>query len=156
MLLDEMKNASPMYTKEEIETSRRRSAMFVSFAVMLYILSPVPCIIFNSSDIGPIMLFIMVAAATGLIIYNSMTRLKYEKNDDTLLEEFKEWKYAGRNRRALISSFSTALWALTVTVYIIVSFTTMAWHITWVIFLISAALNAIIKILIDYKSDSKK
>jgi membrane-bound metal-dependent hydrolase YbcI (DUF457 family) len=123
---------------------------------MLYILSPIPCILINNYKIGPMILFIMVAAATGLIIYNSMTRLKYEKTDDTLLEEFKEWKYSTNKHRALLGSISSALWAVTVTVYIIVSFLTSAWHITWVIFLIAVAVNAIIKIFIDSKTDYRK
>lgn len=156
MLLDEMNKTTSVYSKEEVEKDRRRSALFISSAVMLYILCPIPCLFLNNNKIGPLMLFIMVAAATGLIIYNSMTRLRYEKIDDTMLEEFKQWKYSNRNHRILIGTYSTALWALTVTVYIIVSFTTMAWHITWVIFLIGVALNAIIKIIIDMMSDNKK
>ncbi|MHB1154239.1 MAG: permease prefix domain 1-containing protein [Eubacteriales bacterium] len=155
LLLDEMNKTTSVYSKDENEKDRRRSALFISSAVMLYILCPIPCL-FLDNKIGPLMLFIMVAAATGLIIYNSMTRLRYEKIDDTMLEEFKQWKYSKNNQRLLIGPYSTVLWALTVTVYIIVSFTTMAWHITWVIFLIGVALNAILKILIDMKLDKNK
>lgn len=148
-LIEEMKGPIEMYTKEEIAADRRRSALLMSVAVMLYILCPVPTIIINDNKIGPIALFLMVAAATGLIIYNNMTRIKYIKTDDTMLEDFKEWKNEGRQKKSLFGVISTSLWALTVTVYILVSFSTMAWHITWVIFLIATAINAIIKAVLD-------
>ena len=32
-----------------------------------------------------------IAAATGLLIYNGMTKPHYSRADDTIVEEFKEW-----------------------------------------------------------------
>ena len=49
-LLEQLKKEEtqmPRYTEEQIEASRRRSAICVSIAVMLYILSVIPCIIWD-------------------------------------------------------------------------------------------------------------
>ena len=80
----------PRYTEDQIQRSRQRSALCISIAVMLYILCVIPCILWQTY--GVIFMFIMIAAATGLLIYNGMTKLSYQKKEDTVVEEFKEWK----------------------------------------------------------------
>lgn len=143
--------AANQYTKAEIEASKKRSALFVSVAVMLYILCIIPCIIFNSSYIGPVLMFMMIALATGLIIYNSKTRIQYNKRDDTIVENFKEWNTEKNERGSLRKSINSSIWALTLALYFIISFTTGAWYITWVIFLISGAIENIIKACFELK-----
>lgn len=134
-----------------MERERRRSAILVSVAVALYILSVIPPILTRDAVLGPVMMFIMIALATALIIYNGMTRVKYTKVDDTVVEEFKEWQSSSSNKRQAFRAISSALWALTVVVYVLVSFGSGMWHITWVIFLIAAAINAVIKAIFDLK-----
>ena len=154
-LLEQLKKEEtqmPRYTEEQIETSRLRSAICVSIAVMLYILSVIPCIIWD--DYGVVLMFIMIAAATGLIIYNSMTKLHYQKSDGTVVEEFKEWQGENEERKKLQKANCSAIFSITVVLYIIISFTTGAWHITWVIFLISTAIQNIIKACFDLKRSS--
>ncbi len=136
---------------EAVERERRRSATLVSIAVALYILSVIPPIITMDATVGPVLMFIMIALATALIIYNSMTRVKYKKADDTVVEEFKEWQSSSSNQRQAFRAISSALWALTVVAYVLVSFGSGMWHITWVIFLIAAAINAVIKAIFDLK-----
>ncbi len=139
-------------SQEEIEKSRQRSALIVSISVAMYILAVIPPIIF-SGNIGPILMFIIVAVATALLIYNNMTKPKYMKIDDTIVEEFKEWKESKGNRE--LSAISSAVWSLATVVYIIVSFLTGAWHITWVIFLIATAITSIIKAIFDLRGDRR-
>ena len=139
----------PRYTEEQIEQSRRRSALCVSIAVMLYILCVIPVIIWE--EYGVIAMFVMVAIATGLLIYNNMTKLSYKKSDDSVVEEFKEWQDQSSDQKKLYKAIKGAITSLVVVVYIVVSFTTHAWHITWVIFLIGAAIENVVKAIFELK-----
>ncbi len=132
-------------------SQRQRTAMFTAIAVMLYIVSVVPLILLASlvhrpgaPIIGVVIMFVLIALATGLLIYNGMTKPKYKKADETIVEEFREWQSESHERKSLRKAIGTALWAITVAVYIIVSFLTGMWHITWVIFLVAVAINAIL------------
>lgn len=141
--------------EDEMERSRRKSAVFVSIAVMLYIASLIPPILMSGSRfeerLAPALMFGMIAAATGLLIFNYMTKPRYRKVDDTIVEEFKEWQFQNESDRRAIKAISSALWALITVIYILVSFYTMAWHITWVIFLIGAALEGIVKAVFELR-----
>ena len=80
----------------EAEASRQRAAMLTAMAVMMYILSTLPLIFMSiirfryASEIGIPVLFLMIAGATGLLIYNSMTKPKPTREADTMVEEFRE------------------------------------------------------------------
>jgi len=131
-------------TVELSQSSRKRNALFISIAVALYILSPVPVIVLQST-VGLMLLFVFVAAATGLLIYNGVTREKYVKTDDTMVEDFKEWKQNSKQKNKAADAIIGSVWLIAVCVYIVVSFMTGAWHITWLIFLITAAVVSMIK-----------
>lgn len=126
------------------QINRKRNALFVSIAVALYILSPVPVILLQNT-MGVMLLFVFVAAATGLLIYNGATHERYVKADDTMVEEFKEWKQNSRQKNKAADAIIGSVWLIAVCVYIVVSFMTGAWHITWLIFLITAAVVSMIK-----------
>ncbi len=151
-LLNQLKQEemqAPRYSEEQIQRSRQRSALCISIAVMLYILCVVPCIIWP--QYGVILMFIMIAAATGLLIYNSMTKLSYKKSDDTVVEEFKEWKSESDERKKTIKSINSAIGTIFLVLYFVISFSTGAWYITWLIFLISGAVQNIVKACFDLK-----
>jgi hypothetical protein len=126
------------------DASRKRSALLTALAIGLYILSPVPVILIQN-EIGVMMLFLFVAIATGLLIYNGVTRERYVKTDDTMVEDFKEWKHHGRQKNKAAEAIVGSFWLIAVCVYIVVSFMTGAWHITWIIFLIAAAVSSLIR-----------
>ena len=67
------------------------------------------------------------------------------------MEDFKEWNSINSDRRQVFKALSSALWTLTVAVYLIVSFMTMAWHITWIIFLIAALLEGVLKAIVSLR-----
>lgn len=131
-------------TSAESEKSRKRSALFTAIAAALYITSPVP-VIFLGNNVGVMLLFVFVALATGLLIYNGVTRERYVKADDTMVEEFKEWKQNSRKKDQAVGAIIGSMWLIAVCVYMVVSFATSAWHITWIIFLIAAAVSSIIR-----------
>ena len=146
--------ASDLY---DSEMKRRISAMLTAIAVMAYILSPLPLIILaifgvpHAARIGVPLLFIMIACATGLLVYNYMTKPRYVKGSDTMVDEFREWQSDTQNRKALRRAISSALWAIIVALYFIISFWTFAWHLTWIIFLLGFAAEAIINIFFALK-----
>ena len=155
-------NIDALLMELEIDTpgssaAKTRSALFTSIAVMMYILSVVPVILLSrveqgDSVIGVMLMFVMVAGATGLLIFNSMTKPKYLKESDGMVEEFREWQAETDERRSLRKAISSALWSIIVAVYFIVSFTTMMWHITWVIFVLGGAVESIIGIFLSAKN----
>ncbi len=128
----------------ESDSTKKRSALLTAIAIGLYILSPVPVILIQN-EIGVMLLFLFVAIATGLLIYNGVTRERYVKSDDTMVEEFKEWKQNGKQKNKAAEAIVGSFWLIAVCVYIVVSFMTGAWHITWIIFLIAAAISSLIK-----------
>ncbi|MCL2401160.1 MAG: permease prefix domain 1-containing protein [Oscillospiraceae bacterium] len=142
---------------EKYKEAQSKSAMLTAIAVMMYILSVLPLVmlsLFNSrhaDTIGLLILFIMVAGATGILIYNNMSKPKYKKESDTMVEEFLEWQADTDERRTLRKAISGMLWSIIVVVYIIVSFATHMWHITWVIFVLAGAIESLINILFTIK-----
>lgn len=134
---------------------RQKSAMLTTIAVMLYILSVVPILISLNSPYnflcGVIGFLIIITCATGILIYNSMTKPKYIRKEDTMVAEFKEWQTNRANQKSARASISVALWSIILALYFIISFTTGAWHITWVIFIIAVAVEALINIFTSLK-----
>ena len=146
---------SPEYL--EYETARRVSAMFTAIAVMGYILSVLPLIIISMYNdvagvrIGVPVMFLMIAASTGLLVYNNLTKPKYIKGSATMVEEFRKWQTDARDVKSLRRAVSAALWSILVALYFIISFWTFAWHLTWIMFILGAAIEAIISIFFALK-----
>ena len=128
----------------ENQKSKQRSAIIVAIAIALYILCPVPVILIQN-EMGVMGLFLFIAVATALLIYNGVTRERYVKADDTMVEEFKEWKQNNKQKNKASEAIIGSFWLIAVCVYIVVSFMTSAWHITWIIFLIAAAIASLIR-----------
>lgn len=144
-----------MYGTNDAWTAKKRSAAVTSIAVMMYILSVVPLIILAACGLSPILglviMFVMVAAATGLIIYNSMTKTKGGAQADTVVGDFKQWQQKKSNSKSLYKAIMSAYWPLCTAVYFLISFATGRWGITWIIFLIAPAISSIIKAVFELK-----
>ncbi len=145
-LLAELRREEP--TQEQAKY-RRRSAWMVSAAVGLYIVSVVPILWVGDSPAegdeakALVAMFLLCAVATMLLVYNFMSKPKYRKADDTMVEEFREWKRNKRQGDALYNALSGVLWSLVVVVYFVVSFLFTAWAYSWLIFLIGVALQQV-------------
>jgi len=155
----DMTNREP--TTYEAEASRQKSAMLTAIAVMMYILCVLPIIIMSmagfryASEIGVPVMFLMIAGATGLLVYNSMIKNKNRNSSDTMVEEFREWQSDDKDRKALRKAISSALWSITVALYLIISFMTFAWYITWIIFIIAAAIESLINVFYTVKKGNR-
>ena len=134
---------------------RKKSALITAIAVGLYIISPISVIFFETivriRNAGPIMMFVFIAVATGLLIYNSMTKPKYVKEDETIVEEFKQWKSDTSEKRKMKKAISAVLWPLIVVIYLIFSFYFGAWAYSWIIFIIGAFIEGVIKLIYEIK-----
>ena len=78
-----------------------------------------------------------------------MKRQKEPKEEDTVVENFKEWQYETSHKGQTVKALNSAISTLVLALYFIISFTTGAWHITWVIFLIGSAVKGIIRAIFD-------
>lgn len=139
-------------TKESWD--KKKSAKITAIAVMMYILCPVSVIVFGSIGfeiLGIVIMFLLIASATGLLIYNNMTKPQYMKQDDALVEDFKEWKSITNKSIRMRKSIEGAMWAIITAIYLLISLTTGAWYITWIIFIIGVAIEKVIRAYFEYK-----
>ena len=118
-----------------------KKALFTTVAVMLYILSVVVIIFFStvlrSPIVGVCVFFIVIAVATGLLIYIEMTK--------PLTNEKKKEKVLTREDK-LYKRITSVLALFILAIYLIVSFLTMAWGVTWILWIVYALLTEIIKL----------
>lgn len=95
--------ASSGYTREEIAANEKKRTILLAIAVALYILCVIPPIICDELGapdfVGATLLFVIVALATALIIYRNGIKLRYDKSDGTVVEDFKEWNRDTKERR---------------------------------------------------------
>lgn len=153
-LIEELKEdytmqQDPNYVRE-MEQSRKKSAAITAIAVGLYILCVIPPMIFENT-FGAIIMFIMVAIATTMLVFNHMTKPQIPKADDSLAEEFKEFRVHNSNKSRTMKAVNSAIWALTTALYILISFWSGAWHITWVIFVMAWAAENFVKAIIEMR-----
>lgn len=147
LIYSALDNGARKPTNEE----RKRGAGLAAIAIMLYILAPVFIIVFGSLNnpvLGLAVMFVLIAVATGLLVYRSSLRAgynAYEKMDDSMVEEFKQWQVENKQKNEKKNAYIGAVWPIITAIYFVISFTTGAWWITWVIFLIGVAVHQIVK-----------
>lgn len=155
-LVESVNVSSPL--QPVTQADRKRSAILVSVAVMMYILSPMILILFEEffdiSIVGLLLMFVFIAVATGLLIYNNMTEPAYQKIDETLVEEFKEWKGLTSKKKAAFRSFKSGFWGIIVLIYLSTSFFFHTWAYSWLIFIAGAAIINIVEGIIALKENS--
>jgi hypothetical protein len=145
-----------IYNYARQESDRRKSAMLVSIAVGLYIISIASVILCTmipavGPEAGAVVMFIIAAIATSLLVFSAMSRPKYRRSDNTIVEEFKEWKDTSSQNRQVYRSVVSAMWPLIVVIYLILSFVFGSWAYSWIIFLIGVALQHIIKLVFEMR-----
>ncbi|MDF2880351.1 MAG: hypothetical protein K0R54_908 [Clostridiaceae bacterium] len=145
-----------VFNYEQAKRDRQKSAMILSISIGMYIISVVVLIlcsqVFETGDIIGVCLMLTIdAVATCLIIYNAVSRPKYLKSDDTMVEEFKEWKSANTEKNKILQSIKSIVWTLIVAVYLLISFVFGAWAYSWIIFIIGAAIEKIITLTFQLK-----
>jgi len=139
---------------------RKTSALFVSTAVMIYILSPMALIfsseVLKQEILGLMTMFAMIAIATGLLVFHFISRPKYNREDETMIEEFKEWKASRDKNKALFDALSASFWLIIVALYFYVNFTYGWWSFSWIIFILGAAIQNILKAIFELSRGSNE
>jgi len=132
---------------------RKTSALFISGAVMIYIMSPMALIfsaeVLKQEVLGLMIMFGMIAVATGLLVFHFNSKPKYLKEDDTMIEDFKEWKSSRDKDKALYDALSSAFWLIILAIYFYVNFTYHWWSFSWIIFIIGSAIANIAKAFLN-------
>ena len=132
---------APAVKPEEQDTPAKK--LLRAIAIGLYILCPIPLFVlsgmWNMGIPGLCGTLTLVAVATVLIILGAK---KETENADV---------EPGTPQSALAKSINGLIWAIGLAIYFIVSFLTGAWYITWVIFPITAAVQGLVKAILDLK-----
>ncbi|MEI7668422.1 MAG: permease prefix domain 1-containing protein [Erysipelotrichaceae bacterium] len=144
------------------QQQRQKNALFITIAVMLYIMSPMMVVfcaeILKAEVLGIVLMFTLIAIATGLLVYNFNSRPKYIKESETMIEEFKEWKSAKDKNKSLFDALNSAFWLIIVAAYLYISIMYGWWLFSWIIFIIASAVKNIFKAIYDlvrYSNESK-
>ncbi len=142
---DDNLNTNNYEIKDNKDNIKIKNAKNISISVALYILSITSLIFFTISFNNPILgvciFFIIIAIATGIIVYNSILNSKDKKNIEITKKDKR------------IKQLNNIISTIIVILYFIISFTTMAFHITWIIFLIGGLINEIVKLIFDLRGD---
>lgn len=129
-----------------IEHTYKR-ALFTTIAVVLYIFSIVVIIFFSvvlrSPIVGVCIFFVVIAIATGLLVYIEMMRPSKEVKE-------KEKRVLSREEK-LYKQITSVLALFVLVIYLIASILTMAWFITWILWIVYALLTEIIKLCFSLK-----
>ncbi len=143
----------------EVQRQRKKTAIVVTTALalimagVLFLILGVAALHINPVVMTVVMIAFVVTACC-MLIYHFLSRPKYVKADDTLVEEFKQWKSTSSRQEGLRKSISSILWLTTVIVYFLISFLLPGtWTFSWIIFLIAAAAEAIIKLVFQLRED---
>lgn len=143
---------------EEIDQNnehRKKTALVISSSVGIYILSLVDVIVL--SEIGsPDYLIassflVLVGVATCILIYHFVSMPKYIKKEQTLVEDFKEWKSIKNKNKEIRGAISSIIWTITIIVYLLISFIFSIWPISWIVFLIAVLMEGIVNLIFKLK-----
>lgn len=145
-LIESVRDDTPLI--QTANTDKKRTAICITTAVILYIMSVFTLIlfteIFDERTIGVLSMFLLISIATGLIVYSTLMKSQYIKADETLVEDFKEWRGKLHRNNASYRSFKSAYWLIVVAIYLSVNFLFQIWAFSWIIFILA---NAVINII---------
>lgn len=145
------------------EKDRRKKAILTSISVGMYIFAG--CVFFGCQMLDGVwrtrwdfsMLSLVLAAIccippTCMLVYASNMYPDYKKKEEeSMVEHYKESKHTSNRDKAIKGSVSTIIWTLVIVLYFLISFTSSAWYITWVIFLIGGCVQAVFELLYSLK-----
>lgn len=122
-------------------------ALFISFGLLKVTLNTR----IDLSMVGFILMILIDIIPTCMLVYISSMYPNYHKHENTVVEEFKEWKHDSFKLQSVKSSILCILWTMTFVLYFVISFATYAWHVTWILFLVALCLHTILDLLIRIK-----
>lgn len=140
-----------MHHNEHPVNNRKKTAVVVSISVGLYFFALIATVLFEelqiNTELSGLVFLGICAIPTCILIYHFMSLPKYNKIDDSMVEEFKEWKHSKEQNKEIRKSISSILWTLILVIYFVISFTFQIWYISWVIFIIGGLIENIISLI---------
>lgn len=150
-----------LWSPAGIQAQRQKSALLVSVAVGLFIASLIfPTILgyFSRllhtqffSVIGFSLMILCIATGVGLLVYNQRSKPRYIRADESMVEDFKEWKVSKENRAALSNTIQSIIYIGSVPLYLFLGIFLGMWHPGWLIFLLAPLLGQIVRLVFIYK-----
>lgn len=139
-------NERYIFDPEAIDRQRQRSAILISIAVGIYIISLVPLFISIPHHVlfGLAGMLTCWAIATMILIYNGVSKPKYKKDQDTLIEDFKQYTSEKKNGKAVKGSVDSIIWTSAVIIFLGGGFLTHRWNVLWLVFLLAAVVKQIV------------
>jgi hypothetical protein len=137
----------------EEKKERKRTAILMSVGIGLYVFAAAVFLLLGEAlEAMALGIGLMIAAvATGIVVYAQLSKPDYMKQEDTVVEEFKEWQSAKSKKRQVLDAVQSVLWVCITATYLLVSFTFGSWHISWIIFIIGAALQQVVELIFKLK-----
>lgn len=151
-LLSGLDESAVIITTKDIEQRRKKSAFITSVAVMMYILGGTVLIFssfFGLEDLGLTLLLIIVAIATGMLVYDHYSKPAVLK--DEMHSERKIMTDEQKKNDDIKDLVSGILWTSIVAIYLSVSFLGNTWEYSWIIFIIGAALQNVVSLIFKLK-----
>lgn len=146
------------------EKERKKKAVITATAVGLYIFAGVVFLFFgliseitrsyryDLTSFGFVLALLICVIPTVMLVYAANMYPGYTKREnDDMVEQYKEAKYNSNKDMAVRKSINSIIWTLTLILYFIISFATDKWDITWIIFLIALCVQAIVKLIFELK-----
>lgn len=146
--------SDPYITQEDISDNRSRHAIITSICVGLYIFAGMVffAIAYWGFKVPAIIVGLGICIIpTCILVYSGIMYPTYKRQDNTLVEKFKEWNNEHDNKKAVRGSISTIIWMLCLIAYFLISFLTGAWHITWILFLVATCIEGIVTLIFQLK-----
>lgn len=148
--------------KIELDARIKKTALIKTVSVGIFIFSVVVLIAFSLLDdtmnsdidftlVGFILMILLDIIPTCMLVYISSLYPKYRKQEDTIVEDFKEWKSDSIKMKSIKTASTCVLWASTILLYFAISFATFAWYATWIIFLVALCIQTIMELLFRLK-----
>lgn len=165
--------------REQVARYQKRSAVLSAISTALYILCWVPLVVLGAllndvgGSVGLGIMFLMIALATSLNVYNRKSKPVIDGNADWDEDDCndddgdddedandtddevggkgadKDGKRRPRSRwYALVSGI---IWTVTLCAYFAVSFATHAWHATWLLFIMGIAADNVAEGIFDLR-----
>jgi len=144
---------------DAMERQRKKSALTISISIGLYILSVIPIIVlsvYGRPIAGLTIMLVMVAAATSLLIYNSISKPKHEKEQDNMVEDFKEWSSERKLNKAARKSIDSIIWLVATAIFLFGTMFLRRAGSFWMIFILAAIVQKIVNLSFSYTKDNNE
>ena len=133
---------APAQEKQDDPEDISKKKFMRAISIALYICCVIPVLVLGnvgSGVLGVCLMFVMIAAATVLMVLSSGSKEDQEEKEDN-------------EPKTELGKAIKSIWGiLTLGIYLVISFWSGAWFITWLIFPIMGAVQGLVKAIIDLK-----